>query len=310
MKVCSKCGVEKDESEFEKCNNVKCGLRAECKKCKALKRKPLNTDQKQMQALNAKEHRLLNKDKINKRKRELRQLKDKEIEKKRRKEYREKNVKKIKEMKKRDYEKNKDKYKELNKEYAIKNKESIYLNKKKYYDNNIEKIKAYRKRYYLDSADDFKEKRIEYYNQNKKDILKKIAKYNKDKLLNDPAYKMCKNISSCFRSALKCRNIKKSQTLFQYTGIAYADYITYFENNFPAEFAEITVKGKYHIDHIIPCAVYDFNNAEHIKLCWQPQNLRIIPAAENLSKSNKLDIELIHKHKIEHLLPKNKGVKI
>ena len=35
MKTCSKCGVEKDESEFSKANHHKDGLRSQCKKCRS-----------------------------------------------------------------------------------------------------------------------------------------------------------------------------------------------------------------------------------------------------------------------------------
>jgi hypothetical protein len=38
MKKCSKCGEIKNESEFDKCNKVKCGYRNICKKCRKMER--------------------------------------------------------------------------------------------------------------------------------------------------------------------------------------------------------------------------------------------------------------------------------
>lgn len=35
VKVCNKCGIEKDVSEFHKCKNTKDGYKAECKKCRS-----------------------------------------------------------------------------------------------------------------------------------------------------------------------------------------------------------------------------------------------------------------------------------
>lgn len=235
MKVCSKCGIEKDESEFQKAKNGKNGLRSICKECD----KQYRELRKENQAQYRKNYHLNNKDRENTK----------------------------------------------NKEYSLR---------------NIDKLKQYRKNYYLDNKDKY----IKNYKNNKeKKLLKqKILQDNRRK--NDPKFKLKCNIAGCFIMALKRNSAIKRKPFFEYTGIAYADYITYFENNFPAEFAEITVKGKYHIDHIIPCAVYDFNNAEHIKLCWQPENLRIIPAKENLEKNDKLDFALIEKYNIAHLLPK------
>lgn len=229
MKVCSKCGIEKDESEFGKRKNRVSGVQSLCLIC--------NRER-------VKNHRLNNIDNY-----------------------------KIKEKKQ---------YEKTGKQYA---KEHYLNNKKKY---NI--------------------KSKEWYELNKNKCIERNNINSKIRRDNNPSEKLKCNIRKNFLYSLKYKGINKRKSFWGYTGIAYADYIAYFENNFPAEFAEITVKGKYHIDHIIPCAVYDFNNAEHIKLCWQPENLRIIPAKENLEKNDKLDFKLIEKHGISHLLPK--GIKI
>lgn len=56
------------------------------------------------------------------------------------------------------------------------------------------------------------------------------------------------------------------------------------------------IRGKYHIDHIIPISLYDINNIEDIKKCNHPLNLRWLPAHENISRGNKIrpqDLEII-----------------
>jgi hypothetical protein len=62
-----------------------------------------------------------------------------------------------------------------------------------------------------------------------------------------------------------------------------------------------------HIDHIIPRTLYKITSyeCEDFKKCWNIRNLRLIPSIENISKNNKLDINLISKYKIEDLLPNN-----
>lgn len=51
--------------------------------------------------------------------------------------------------------------------------------------------------------------------------------------------------------------------------------------------------GKYgwHIDHIIPIAAFNFNNADDLdfKRCWDLKNLQPLWAHENLTKSDKVE---------------------
>jgi len=42
--------------------------------------------------------------------------------------------------------------------------------------------------------------------------------------------------------------------------------------------------GKWHIDHILPCASFDHNDEYQVKQCWNWQNLRPLWAAENIAK--------------------------
>jgi hypothetical protein len=58
------------------------------------------------------------------------------------------------------------------------------------------------------------------------------------------------------------------------------------------------------VDHIIPVSLFDHKDKIEIKKCWNLRNLRYLPAAENISKSNTLDIKLIKEYDIEDLLPK------
>jgi len=50
------------------------------------------------------------------------------------------------------------------------------------------------------------------------------------------------------------------------------------------------IDGKLHIDHIIPIAVHNFTRFEHIdfKRAWALSNLQLLPARENLLKSDKI----------------------
>jgi hypothetical protein len=215
----------------------------------------------------------------------------------------------ILEQKKDYHQKNKETISEQKKQYHINNKDLISEKKRQSYKKNKESILAKRKEYYNNNKHLLKDKKAEsgkkYREKNKEKINNRIQIWTKNKKETDPEFKLKNNIRCRFTDSLKIKLENKIKPFFEYTGISFANYIDHFKTNYPAEFSELTIKGKYHIDHIIPCAIYDFNNPDDIKKCWNPENLRIIPAEENRKKNDKIDFDLIKKHNIEHLLPES-----
>lgn len=266
MIVCVKCGIEKEEKEFNKNKTSKNGIRPECKSC--IKNY-------------FDEYYLKNKEKLSEQKK-VKYQNNPEVSKIMSREWIKNNENRFKDLMKEWRENNRDYCKEYNLEYRILNNEKIKLNQLDYRIENKDKIKQNRlKRKPLHAA----------YERSRKDTIVE--------------YKLACNLRTNFLSSLKRQSVKKSKLLFQYTDIAFADYIYYFESNYPVEFLNLTEKNAYHVDHIIPCSAYDFNNLEEIRLCWNPENLRIIPAKENLLKNDRIDFDLIEKHNIWHLLPES-----
>ena len=65
------------------------------------------------------------------------------------------------------------------------------------------------------------------------------------------------------------------------------------DGDFLKEYLEGTkVPGKdysnAHIDHIVPCSSFDFSDEEQQRKCFHYTNLQLLPAHENLAKSNKI----------------------
>ena len=152
-----------------------------------------------------------------------------------------------------------------------------------------------------------------YYENNKEKVLLKNKKwriankkyfniYVKQRKKGDPSLRLLQNIRSLFNNNLKYYNIDKNKKIFEYTGIQYKEYINHFKKD---EYWKDFYNGrKIHIDHIIPCSAYNFNLKSEIKRCWNPHNLRLLPAKENAEKHTLIDHTLIKKHGIEHLLPR------
>lgn len=200
------------------------------------------------------------------------------------------------------------------KDYRDINKEKLKLKRIEY--KKTERYKNIREIYFNKNRDKKRKYEIEYYDKNREIRQKKKREnyHNRKKQNNSIRNKRTKEekeiqfairerVRSGFKRLLKSRAIQKRKTFFEYTGISIEKYIDHFKKHYPEQFSNINKKGLYHIDHIIPCAIYDFNNPEDIVKCWQPENLRIILASDNLKKLDKIDYNLIEKHNIYHLLP-------
>ena len=63
------------------------------------------------------------------------------------------------------------------------------------------------------------------------------------------------------------------------------------------------LEGKLHIDHIIPIKAFIFNKPEdeEFKQCWSLHNLRLLPAEENLSKSDNITNPVLLKLLLEEI---------
>tara|TARA_R110001599_G_scaffold26569_1_gene93724 strand:+ start:86 stop:814 length:729 start_codon:yes stop_codon:yes gene_type:complete len=132
MKECSKCGIEKPTTGFNKDKSKKDGFTSICKSCHA-------------------QYYAQNKEKI----------------KEERARYYAQNKEKIKEERARYYAQNKEKIKEERTRYYDQNKEKVRQRDARYYDKNKEKIKQRFTQYRAQNKEKIKEQRSRYYDQKK-----------------------------------------------------------------------------------------------------------------------------------------------
>lgn len=120
------------------------------------------------------------------------------------------------------------------------------------------------------------------------DRIKLIGRKAMAKMRNKPMGKLNNNMSrGMHRSLHGLKNHKKWLTLVNYT---VEQLKTHIESKF-TEGMSWDNYGQWHIDHIIPISVFNFEIPEDIdfKKCWALKNLQPMWAKDNITKYNKLE---------------------
>ena len=187
--------------------------------------------------------------------------------------------------------KDKEKKKEYDKQWRLDNKKYA----KQYRLDNKEKNKEYAKQWRLDNKEYMPQYRLDNKEKNKK-YLKKWRLNNKEKTRNyqnfkvktDPIFRFIKNQRNRVWCALKGRN--KSKSTIKLLGCSIEECWNHLEQQFKLGMTRDNY-GLWHVDHIIPCASFDFSDPKQQELCFHYTNLQPLWAEDNLKKGAKLNYE-------------------
>lgn len=156
-------------------------------------------------------------------------------------------------------------------ENYLKNRTHYLRLNKKYKQANVEWYKAYNKQYYQNNSEQIKLSA-------KKSLYRRIE--------NDKGFKILQRCRKRMYDALK--GYVKSGRTSDLLGCS-ADYLKkYIEKQFKPGMTWENY-GEWHVDHIIPCAIFDFTKEAEQKECFHYSNLQPLWASENLSKSDKVN---------------------
>jgi hypothetical protein len=155
--------------------------------------------------------------------------------------------------------------------YREKNRLLIRERNRLRYKNNPElqakSTKAYRERY--------PQRLLDYQNL-----------YRRKRRLTDPTFRLQDNLRSRIRVALrgKCR----SKRTMQLVGCSIENLWIYLESLFEPGMTRENYGLVWHVDHIVPCAIFDLTNTDHQKRCFHFSNLQPLFASDNKRKSDKI----------------------
>lgn len=206
------------------------------------------------------------------------------------------------------------------KEYYIKNREKILERTRQWREDNPEKrneqIRRYRKkypekekvrqeRYRIKHPEEIKKRGKIYHEKNRlkineksriwrKNNPEKVKKYFiqwvENRMKTNLKYNLSKKMSRMIKLSLQ--NNKKGRHWEDLVDYTLKDLIARLKKTMPKGYNwQDFLQGRLHIDHKIPKSAFNFSKPKHtdFKKCWNLENLRLLPAKENLKKSNKLD---------------------
>lgn len=154
------------------------------------------------------------------------------------------------------------------------------LSGKTYYTKNREKITARTGRYYQQNKDRYRQLNKEWEQRNPEQSKARSLKYKHANLdacrQRDKDYRL-RNMSKDAARTAKRKAAKRQRTPPWLTDQHFAEINQYYEE---ARRLQTETGEAYHVDHIVPL------NGENVSGLHVPWNLQVLPATENLVKSN------------------------
>ena len=164
--------------------------------------------------------------------------------------------------------------------YKNKKKESM----KSWHANpdNKEKRRDYQRNLQREKMKDpeYREKSNEYHSE-----------YLRNKRANDPAYKLAGNVSRLVRISIQRVNeglTSKGGKTFEHLPYTPQELVEHLESQFDENMSWDNYGTYWHIDHIIPQAMFPYDSVKHpnFRKIWALDNLQPLEATENISKNS------------------------
>lgn len=130
-------------------------------------------------------------------------------------------------------------------------------------------------------------KRQEY--QKKWNTLNKdwVNQYKREKRASNPSFKIACNLRKRLSFLVKIYSFQKSKQTLQLLGCTMPEFLAHLESLFLPGMS-FDNYGKWHIDHKIPCALFDLTDPSQQAICFHYSNLQPLWALDNLVKNKRI----------------------
>lgn len=158
------------------------------------------------------------------------------------------------------------------------------------YYNNISKhkesYKNTRKKYSKNTKDKAKRRSRKHYLENKKQVIKRTTGYNSIKRKTCPIFRLKQLVRNRINDCLKNKGVRKRFKSIKYLGCTWEELKEHLENQFVTGMSWRN-RHLWHIDHIIPLALFDLSDTKQQEVAFHVTNLQPLWAHENLKKGGR-----------------------
>lgn len=155
-----------------------------------------------------------------------------------------------------------------------------------YYRNNCERLKSSTKQYRLSNLDRMNKSSREWRERNRAQVRRRQSIYERQRRASDPNFKLRCTLRRRLGMALS-RN-QKSGSALTLLGCSIPDFKIYLESKWEAGMTWENYGTIWHIDHIMPCAIFDLSIPDHQHRCFHFSNLQPLLAEQNWRKGGKV----------------------
>lgn len=180
------------------------------------------------------------------------------------------------------YQDNKERHLQKGREWRDANPEKVKEISDAWYQNNKERHLQKGKEWREANPERMKELQKDWYDKNRDDINAKL----REKRKTDPLFRISLNLRNRL-CKLITKGYKSTHTM-ELLGCSAEELKEHLEKQF-TEGMNFDNYGKWHVDHILPCASFNLLEPEEQRKCFHYTNLQPLWAVDNLSKGAKLD---------------------
>ena len=132
--------------------------------------------------------------------------------------------------------------------------------------------------------------RKKYYEDNKTKINTQTSNYKKEKIKNNPLFKLEVRLRSRIYSAFVSQSSNKTERTWKYISCSPKFFQEWIEYQFYDGMTMDNYGKFWHIDHVKPCSSYNLDEQSEIENCFNWKNLRPLLASKNHIKKDKIDV--------------------
>lgn len=151
--------------------------------------------------------------------------------------------------------------------------------------------------------------RKNHYQKNKDNIIQQSANYKKEKIKNNPLFKLEVRLRARIYSAFVSQSTSKTERTWKYIGCSPKFFQEWIEFQLYDGMTMDNYGKFWHIDHVKPCSSYNLTEQLEIEKCFNWKNLRPLLASKNHIKKDKIDVfEILMQELKVKCFMKQKGI--